>query len=171
MPDSPKEDPELPELLTIKEAAEYLKMPLPTIYYLAQRGQLPAIQIGGRWRIKRSLLDSQTLRIISVAGENNERIQRLLHGEEFKPRAGTFALPAGPLRNNDFEIFVTDSPDTNVDALGLTKEFRGTIIHIVNQEPLPSNMPTGHFPTTEDKFLETLGKIIEAMRMPGEKTS
>ncbi len=47
----------LPELLTVQETAEYLKVPLPTIYYLAQRGQLPAVQIGGRWRIKRHLLD------------------------------------------------------------------------------------------------------------------
>lgn len=66
MPDTPREKPEMPELLTVKEASEYLQIPLPTIYYLAQRGQLPAIQIGGRWRMKRSVLDTQTLRVISV---------------------------------------------------------------------------------------------------------
>jgi len=53
---------ELPELMTVKETAEYLRIPLPTVYYLVQRGQLPAIQIGGRWRIKRSLLDRDILR-------------------------------------------------------------------------------------------------------------
>ena len=36
--------------MTVKETAEYLRIPLPTVYYLVQRGQLPAIQIGGRWR-------------------------------------------------------------------------------------------------------------------------
>jgi excisionase family DNA binding protein len=36
-------------LLTVKEAAEYLRIPLPTIYYLVQRGKIPAIQIGGRF--------------------------------------------------------------------------------------------------------------------------
>jgi excisionase family DNA binding protein len=51
-----------PELMTVKETAEYLRIPLPTVYYLVQRGQLPAIQIGGRWRIKRSLLDRDILR-------------------------------------------------------------------------------------------------------------
>ena len=51
-----------PELMTVKETAEYLRIPLPTVYYLVQRGQLPAIQIGGRWRIKRSLLDRDVLR-------------------------------------------------------------------------------------------------------------
>jgi excisionase family DNA binding protein len=34
-------------LLTVKETADYLRIPVPTVYYLAQRGQIPAIQIGG----------------------------------------------------------------------------------------------------------------------------
>src|SRR5687767_8846428 len=51
-----------PELMTTKEAAEYLNIPLPTVYYLVQRGKLPGIHIGGRWRIKRSLLDRDVLR-------------------------------------------------------------------------------------------------------------
>ncbi len=55
-------DEEAPELMTVKETSEYLRIPLPTVYYLVQRGQLPAIQIGGRWRIKRSLLDRDILK-------------------------------------------------------------------------------------------------------------
>jgi len=51
-----------PNLLTVKETAEYLRIPLPTVYYLVQRGQIPAIQIGGRWRIKKSSLDRDILR-------------------------------------------------------------------------------------------------------------
>ncbi len=49
-------------LMTVKETAEYLRIPLPTVYYLVQRGQLPAIQIGGRWRVKKDLLDRDILR-------------------------------------------------------------------------------------------------------------
>jgi len=48
-------------LLTVKETAEYLRIPLPTVYYLVQRGKIPAIQIGGRWRIKKSSLDHDVL--------------------------------------------------------------------------------------------------------------
>ena len=48
-------------LLTVKETAEYLRIPLPTVYYLVQRGKIPAIQIGGRWRIKKSTLDHDIL--------------------------------------------------------------------------------------------------------------
>ena len=58
-----------PELMTVKETSEYLRIPLPTVYYLVQRGQLPAVQIGGRWRIKRSLLDRDVLRNDEQAGQ------------------------------------------------------------------------------------------------------
>ncbi len=55
--------------MTVKETAEYLRIPLPTVYYLVQRGQLPAIQIGGRWRIKRSLLDRDILKTEEDSGQ------------------------------------------------------------------------------------------------------
>jgi len=61
---APKAVSETPihNLLTVKETAEYLRIPLPTVYYLVQRGKIPAIQIGGRWRIKKSALDRDILR-------------------------------------------------------------------------------------------------------------
>jgi excisionase family DNA binding protein len=54
--------PFMHNLLTVKETAKYLRIPLPTVYYLVQRGQLPAIQIGGRWRIKKDSLDKDVLK-------------------------------------------------------------------------------------------------------------
>ncbi|MDH4475139.1 MAG: response regulator [Verrucomicrobiaceae bacterium] len=62
-------DESQPELMTVKETSEYLRIPLPTVYYLVQRGQLPAVQIGGRWRIKRSLLDRDVLRKEDEGGQ------------------------------------------------------------------------------------------------------
>ena len=41
-------------LCNAKEAAEILRAPLPTIYYLTKNNKLPAIRIGGRWRFRRS---------------------------------------------------------------------------------------------------------------------
>src|SRR5215472_14868830 len=63
MESSPKAVSETPihYLLTVKETAEYLRIPIPTVYYLVQRGKIPAIQIGGRWRIKKSSLDRDVL--------------------------------------------------------------------------------------------------------------
>lgn len=40
-------------LCSAKEAAEILRAPLPTIYYLTKNNKLPAIRIGGRWRFRR----------------------------------------------------------------------------------------------------------------------
>ena len=54
--------PSVHNLMTVKETSEYLRIPLPTVYYLVQRGQLPAIQIGGRWRVKKDMLDRDILR-------------------------------------------------------------------------------------------------------------
>jgi excisionase family DNA binding protein len=50
-----------PNLITVKETAAYLRIPVPTVYYLVQRGRLPAVQIGGRWRIKKDMLDRNVL--------------------------------------------------------------------------------------------------------------
>src|SRR3954468_6196763 len=58
----PEATPPGHELLTVKETSAYLRIPLPTVYYLVQRGQLPAIQIGGRWRIKKDSLDKDVLK-------------------------------------------------------------------------------------------------------------
>ena len=59
---SPKPRVQMHNLMTVKETAEYLRIPLPTVYYLVQRGQLPAVQIGGRWRVKKDALDRDVLR-------------------------------------------------------------------------------------------------------------
>jgi excisionase family DNA binding protein len=52
----------LHNLFTVKKTSQYLRIPLPTVYYLVQRGKIPAIQIGGRYRIKKSSLDRDVLR-------------------------------------------------------------------------------------------------------------
>jgi excisionase family DNA binding protein len=49
-------------LFTVKETAEYLRVSLPTVYYFVRHGKIPAIHIGGRWRIKKSSLDRDILR-------------------------------------------------------------------------------------------------------------
>jgi excisionase family DNA binding protein len=49
---------ELPEMLTIAEVAEYLKLHELTVRRLAREGELPAFKVGRQWRIKRKLLES-----------------------------------------------------------------------------------------------------------------
>jgi excisionase family DNA binding protein len=46
------------EVMTITEAAEYLRIAKDTLYKYASQGLVPAFKCGNRWRFKRTLLDA-----------------------------------------------------------------------------------------------------------------
>jgi len=43
--------------MDIKEVASYLKIKEQTVYRLVQKGKIPALKIGGQWKIKKDHLD------------------------------------------------------------------------------------------------------------------
>jgi len=45
------------EILTPREAAEYLSVHVRTIYRLAKNGEIPGRKVGGSWRFKKDALD------------------------------------------------------------------------------------------------------------------
>jgi excisionase family DNA binding protein len=45
------------EIMTPREAAEYLSVHVRTIYRLAKNGEIPGRKVGGSWRFKRGTLD------------------------------------------------------------------------------------------------------------------
>ncbi len=45
------------EVMTAREVADLLKMPVSTIYELARRGELPAWRLGRTWRFLRPRLE------------------------------------------------------------------------------------------------------------------
>ncbi|HQU72937.1 MAG TPA: helix-turn-helix domain-containing protein [Calditrichia bacterium] len=45
------------EIMTIKDVAQFLKVKEQTVYRLVQQGKIPALKIGGQWKVKRSHLD------------------------------------------------------------------------------------------------------------------
>jgi excisionase family DNA binding protein len=49
-------------LLTVKETADYLRIPPSRVYYLVERGKIPPIKIGGTLKIKKYCLDQASLR-------------------------------------------------------------------------------------------------------------
>lgn len=49
------------EILTAKEASEYLKIALPTLYRYMKTDRIPSFRIGNRWRFKKSILDQWIL--------------------------------------------------------------------------------------------------------------
>lgn len=48
-----------PELLTLREVAEYLRVSTRTAYQLARDGAIPAVRVGGQWRVPRAELERQ----------------------------------------------------------------------------------------------------------------
>jgi len=56
--------PDAKALLTIQQVADYLQLNQSTVYQWAQKGRLPAIKLGGRWRFRgkdlEAWLDAQT---------------------------------------------------------------------------------------------------------------
>jgi excisionase family DNA binding protein len=50
---------ERPELLTLRELAAYLRVSIRTAYQLCYDGAVPAVKVGGSWRIPRAELDAQ----------------------------------------------------------------------------------------------------------------
>lgn len=58
------------DLMTTKEAAEYLKLNYMTVYKLSQRGRIPASKIGGNWRFRKALLDDWLAKQATVVEGN-----------------------------------------------------------------------------------------------------
>ena len=46
-----------PEVMTIEETAQYLRVPLSSLYKLAQRGEIPCHKVGRHWRFRRQAID------------------------------------------------------------------------------------------------------------------
>jgi len=45
------------DIMDIKETADYLNMKPQTVYRLLHKDKLPALKIGGQWKIKKTHLD------------------------------------------------------------------------------------------------------------------
>jgi excisionase family DNA binding protein len=48
---------ELPEVMTLPEMANYLRIPKSSLYKLAQVGKIPCQKVGRHWRFRRKAID------------------------------------------------------------------------------------------------------------------
>jgi excisionase family DNA binding protein len=46
-----------PEVMTINETSQYLRIPVSTLYKLAQDGKVPCQKVGRHWRFRRAAID------------------------------------------------------------------------------------------------------------------
>jgi excisionase family DNA binding protein len=56
-------------LMTVKEVARYLHVVQLTVYRMIDRGDLPAVKVGSRWRIRRQDLEDYLKRSTSQPKE------------------------------------------------------------------------------------------------------
>ncbi|MBO8130482.1 MAG: helix-turn-helix domain-containing protein [Candidatus Marinimicrobia bacterium] len=52
-------------IMSVKEVANYLKIKEQTVYRLVQQGKIPALKIGGQWKIKKEHIDRLFEEILS----------------------------------------------------------------------------------------------------------
>ncbi|HUF64061.1 MAG TPA: response regulator [Verrucomicrobiales bacterium] len=163
----------LPELLTVKETAAYLRIPQPTVYYLLQRRELPAVQIGKRWRIKRRLLDRDILQSdqdspapLVLAVDDDPGLQRIFR--EFLSRSGfgqiVVASGAEAIEENRRQTFDLVFLDLHLPDMGGDQVYAA----LREQSPdLPIVIITG-YPDSEpiNRILE-LGPVL-VLRKPLE---
>jgi excisionase family DNA binding protein len=72
------------EILTIKDVAAYLKLPVSTVYRLAERRDLPGHKVGRQWRFHKSVLDewfrqhAASARSIVLVVDDEEPIREMM---------------------------------------------------------------------------------------------
>ncbi len=87
-----------------KQLAEYLQLSQRTVYRLLERGDLPAVKVGGQWRFRKSAvdewldvgmqrLDADTLHALETDEESASGIPRL--ADLLAPENARIAVPAG----------------------------------------------------------------------------
>jgi excisionase family DNA binding protein len=166
---TPLSPAEAPELMTALEAAEYLRIPQPTIYYLLQRGQLPGVQIGGRWRIKRSQLDHDVLkneepvlRTVTLAIQNASSMA--LADKSLRGLPVQINKEPTILQNSENQTIVTDG-DLGEQFGQQISSFRGQVITLVTDKT-DANMAANlnHFNPVTFVFTEDLGNPDKDLR-------
>ena len=72
-----------PDILTIIEVAEYLKVAERTMYRLAAAKKIPAFKVGGTWRFSRADIDAwikkQSMEVIDASLAGDQSIKRKAH--------------------------------------------------------------------------------------------
>ena len=77
----------MPEIMTTKEIAEYLRLHQITICKYAAEGEIPAIRIGRVWRFEKGAIDKW----ISEGGKKPQKIKK--SKAKATPKAGKKKLP------------------------------------------------------------------------------
>jgi excisionase family DNA binding protein len=110
-----------PACLNVREAAAYLQLNEKKLYELANRRELPAVRVGGKWLFPRTLLDDW-LREQAHGGVLSDRL--LIAGSDDPLLAATVATLAPEL---GADAFVAYSPTGTLAGLELLASRRASV--------------------------------------------
>ena len=65
-------DESFPDVMTIQETSRYLRIPVSSLYKLAQEGRIPCQKVGRHWRFNRSTLEKWIAREIQFDGNKTQ---------------------------------------------------------------------------------------------------
>jgi excisionase family DNA binding protein len=60
----------MPEIMTPKDVAQYLKMSVLTVYKHAKQGTIPGFRIGNSWRFDKNRIDAALLQSSNTETKN-----------------------------------------------------------------------------------------------------
>jgi excisionase family DNA binding protein len=64
-------------VMNVSEVADYLRIPLSSIYKLAREGRIPCQKVGRQWRFHRSAIDQWLTRISADTREGDSQATEL----------------------------------------------------------------------------------------------
>ena len=70
---------ELPEVMNIRRAGEYLGVNPETLYKYAKEGSIPAFKLGNRWKFKKSVLDAWMERQCGIGEGRGKKGKSAVH--------------------------------------------------------------------------------------------
>ena len=118
---------DFPEMMTVAETAEFLRIPRPTVYYLINKERLPAIRISGRWRVRRSEVET-TLHIHPPIDQMRGVKPRVLVVEDELPHQKLYREFLSP----DFDIQIAGSAS---EAMSIARNQRFDLVFLDLQLP------------------------------------
>lgn len=122
-------------IMTIREAAQYLKLNYMTIYKLAQQGKIPASKIGGNWRLKKELLDDWIAdssravlgKVLIVAQDSGirDRLKEAIKEQGYKANAISGEEKALlEMEKNKYDMLILDTALPDNGAVSIMKALR-----------------------------------------------
>ncbi len=141
------------EILTIRDVAQYLKLPVSTVYRLAERRELPGHKVGRQWRFHKSILDdwfrqhAATLRVNILVVDDEDVTRQFIVSILQTPQRQILTAASGEealeiVKQSDLDLVTLDLVMPGMNGVETFRQ-----IHALRPE-LPVVMVTG-FPDSE----------------------